>query len=238
MRLLPPSLWLLVAAQIDAQAQLPTAVRKMSPDAGEKFHHEYCAFEEEAQGAAWSTATAAEARAAIAARQPFVERDAPLLAANASSQLLYRPPFAPHADWLSQGNGRGDADSGLLGWLLLKRAAAGALARLEGRQWSCPGGTSSCVDIGFPNSCCHTGETCVKITDTGLGPVGCCPSGSTCGGTISNCASGNTACSSELGGGCCIPGFVCRGVGCTCHSPCPFLSLFLSRRYYYEEERC
>lgn len=217
MRLLPPSLWLLVAAQIDAQAQtqLPTAVRKMSPDAGEKFHHEYCAFAEEgAQGAAWSTAATA---AAIAARQPFADRDGQLLAANSSAQLLYRPPFAPHADRISEGSMNDVDDLWSSGWLSRRRAAAGALARLEGRQWSCPQGTNSCIDIGYPNSCCQTGEKCVKVKDTGLGPVGCCPTGSTCDGTISDCASGNTACASEIGGGCCIPGFVCRGVGCMCY---------------------
>lgn len=216
MRLLPPPLWLLIAAQIDAQAQLPTAVRKMPPDAGEKFHHEYCAFAED--GA-------------------LAERAAPLLVTNASAPLPYRPPFAPH-DERSQDpsqipRSRGDVDGRAYGWRLLRRAAAGALARLEGRQWACPGDTSSCAGIGYPNSCCQSGETCVEIEDTGLGPVGCCPSGSTCGGSISGCASGNTACSSEIGGGCCIPGFVCEGVGCTLLT----LTLFLPPIKHNHHER-
>ena len=214
MRPLPLSLWLLVAAQIDAQAHLPTVIRKMSPDAGEKFYHEYSAFAE-----------GDEAAAAIPARQNFAgRRDADtFLGFNSSLQLPYHPPFAQHVDtaqhqdrdWISQG--AGDAEVPPYGWQLLRRAAAAgaARARLEARAWSCPSGTSSCVGIGFPNSCCQTGESCVQIEDTGLGPVGCCPSQSTCAGTISSCFAGNTACPSNVGGGCCISGFVCEGVGCT-----------------------
>ncbi|KAK4190667.1 hypothetical protein QBC35DRAFT_489416 [Podospora australis] len=86
---------------------------------------------------------------------------------------------------------------------------------LQKRQWACPSGTNSCASIGYPNSCCQSSLTCQAIQDTGSGPVGCCPAGTTCGGGISGCADdGSTACSSDLGGGCCIPGFVCSGVGC------------------------
>lgn len=82
------------------------------------------------------------------------------------------------------------------------------------KRASCPLGTNSCTNIGYPNSCCSSSQTCILIADTGLGPVGCCPAGSTCSGSISSCAAGNTACPSSLGGGCCIPGYTCSGVGC------------------------
>ncbi|KAL1899865.1 hypothetical protein Sste5346_002731 [Sporothrix stenoceras] len=98
--------------------------------------------------------------------------------------------------------------------LELVRRAADALARLQRRQWGCPSGTSSCQSIGYPYSCCTTDETCYKVKDTGLGPVGCCPAGQTCGGAVSDCTSDSTACPESLGGGCCIAGYVCQGVGC------------------------
>ncbi|KAH8881586.1 hypothetical protein GQ53DRAFT_848148 [Thozetella sp. PMI_491] len=213
MRLLPPSLLLLIAARIEAQEQqqLPTAVRRMSPDQGEKFFHEYAAFADAQQPAL----PLVDRRFAV-----YSEADARLLAANASAELTFRPPFAPHssADLEQEQPGRSPADDQELrrSWLAREvfRRGMSALAVLQGRQWSCPTGTQSCSSIGFPNSCCATGETCVKITDTGLGSVGCCPTGSTCGGTITNCAPGNTPCASDIGGGCCIPGFVCQGVGC------------------------
>ncbi len=77
-----------------------------------------------------------------------------------------------------------------------------------------PSGTASCAGIGYPNSCCSTSDNCFVITDTGYGPVGCCPSDTTCGGTISGCDYPNTACADNLGGGCCIPNYICAGVGC------------------------
>ncbi|OIW31581.1 hypothetical protein CONLIGDRAFT_571658 [Coniochaeta ligniaria NRRL 30616] len=208
MRLLPTPLWLLVAMQISAQpdAPLPTAIRKMPPDAGEKFYHHYYAFELEQNQQPFPIP-------AIAARQSFKDQDARLLSANTSAELALRPAFAQLDDrWTSSSDGDERAYSA---WRLLRRVAA----TLERRDWSCPAGTNSCINIGYPNSCCPTGEACLVIQDTGLGPVGCCPVGSTCGGTISGCAAGNTPCGSELGGGCCIPGYVCQGVGSSTSSP-------------------
>jgi hypothetical protein len=213
MHLLPPSLWLLVALQISAEpnAPLPTAVRKMPADPGEKFYHHYYAFEVEHDQQPFPIP-------AIAARQSFDDRDADVLSYNISAEVDVRPAFAPIDDrWIDPSGQEGAAYSA---WRLLRRV----VAALERRDWSCPGGTNSCINIGYPNSCCPTGEACLVIQDTGLGPVGCCPLGSSCGGTISNCAPDNTPCGSEIGGGCCIPGYVCQGVGCTCCSP--FLTYF------------
>ncbi|KAK3327303.1 hypothetical protein B0T19DRAFT_158974 [Cercophora scortea] len=210
MHLLPLSLWLVVTSHLEAhalaQAQHPTAIKKMPPDQGEKFYPEYCAFPDDGTFAQAPLAPAAATKAIVSPRH---------LAANASAQIPYLPPFAPHLDGDTEHQeqriipppARG---GGIFG----RRAAAEALARLERRQWACPSGTSNCAGIGFPNSCCQTGERCVQITDTGLGKVGCCPAGATCGGTITSCTDGNTPCASEIGGGCCIPGFVCQGVGC------------------------
>ena len=84
------------------------------------------------------------------------------------------------------------------------------------RSFDCPTGTSACVSIGQPNYCCATGETCSSITDTGLGPVGCCPAGVSCAGDITQCneEAGQSACPQNLGGACCVAGFACFEVGC------------------------
>ncbi|KAK5658553.1 hypothetical protein OQA88_1946 [Cercophora sp. LCS_1] len=179
MRPLPLGLWALIVAQIEAlqNGPLPTAIRKMPPDSGAKFHHSYVAFSPSEQ-----------LSPALAARDfPPSNTSIPFLPAFA---LSLEPPRDP----------------------VLARFEV--LSRLTKRQWSCPSGTSGCGIIGYPNSCCRTGETCVEVEDTGLGPVGCCPAGSTCAGSVIGCADGSTACASDIGGGCCIPGFVCEGVGC------------------------
>jgi hypothetical protein len=208
MRVLPTPLLLLVAAQVGAQSRLPTAIRKMAPDAGEKFYHEYCAFEAPQETLPGSYA---EARSPVAARELYPDEDVRLLAANASAQLPVRPPFAPHRDGPSART-RQDG-TGFYPWDLVRRAAD-ALSRLEKRQWACPDGTTDCSGIGFPYTCCGNGETCVRVTDTGLGSVGCCPAGLSCGGTISGCPQGAVGCPASMGGACCIPGFVCEGIGC------------------------
>ncbi len=91
-----------------------------------------------------------------------------------------------------------------------------ALANLQKRAFDCPQGTSACSSIGEDNYCCGTGQSCFAIQDTGLGPVGCCPSGVSCEGAITTCntAAGQTACPQDLGGACCVAGFGCFDVGC------------------------
>ncbi|KAK7190819.1 hypothetical protein DPSP01_007911 [Paraphaeosphaeria sporulosa] len=83
------------------------------------------------------------------------------------------------------------------------------------RGFKCPTGTNDCSSIGQANSCCSTGSTCIKISDQGFGPVGCCPSGESCSGGIScNTGEGYTSCPESPNGGCCLPGYSCSGVGC------------------------
>ena len=82
------------------------------------------------------------------------------------------------------------------------------------KSFQCPTGTSSCASINRPDSCCPIGEQCQAVTDTGLGDVGCCAAGQNCAGQVESCALGYTACPANLGGGCCMPGYQCAGVGC------------------------
>lgn len=209
---LPASLLLLVAAQVglslgqaDAQ-RLPIAIRKMSPDAGEKLLHEYYAFgpdEEVAQ-------VGSKAQPATFAKAVLDVQEEELLAANSSASISFRAPFAPHFDSHLASRDQ----SGVGGWHLFQRAKD-VVTRLEKRQFACPTGTSDCSAIGFPNSCCQAGTDCVQITDTGLGPVGCCPDGISCTGSIA-CSGSQQGCPSDIGGGCCIEGFVCASIGCEC----------------------
>lgn len=196
---LPASLLLLVGFHVgEAQANargLPTAIRKMSPDAGEKLLQEYLAFAEEDQVAGIVTAGGEE--------DP--------LAANSSAPMPYFAPFAPHFDPgldVRDGTGGGGASG-----RDLSERAKDAIARLEKRGYACPTGTSNCSSVGYPNSCCQTGTECVQITDTGLGPVGCCPVGISCSGSIA-CSGSQEGCPSDIGGGCCIDGYVCASIGC------------------------
>ncbi|TVY47091.1 hypothetical protein LOCC1_G001749 [Lachnellula occidentalis] len=181
------------------QGRSPVGVMKMSPDEGEKFYMEYWQFEkDQVQSPLFSSP--------LRARD---EDEEARLLANASAAISFRPPFALHSDF-----GTTNRD------LRARRAmeSVAVLAALQKRGFVCPSDTTSCGGIGYPNSCCGANENCFKIQDTGLGPVGCCPQGGSCGGTITDCNAPNTACAAELGGGCCIPNFVCEGVGCVRNS--------------------
>ncbi|KAF7925182.1 hypothetical protein BELL_1167g00020 [Botrytis elliptica] len=180
-------------------AKSPVGILKMSEDEGEKFYMEYWRFGNE------------DTHMSLGGGDGFLrERDLKEEArslANSSIPILFRAPFALHTE-----NHSGFLDYGEI--RARKKDSAAALAILEKRDFKCPTGTSNCSSIGYPNSCCATDETCFQITDTGLGPVGCCPSGGNCGGTITNCASPNTPCAADVGGGCCIPNYVCASIGC------------------------
>lgn len=163
----------------------------MSEDQGEKFYMEYWQFSED------SSQSTLKASLPLRAR----DNEEAMLLSNGSMVMSFRPPFALHTE-----NELGNMD--------LRARGAAVLALFEKRAFICPVGTLDCSAIGYPNSCCSTNESCFMIQDTGLGPVGCCPKGSSCGGTISNCNTPNTPCAANLGGGCCIPNYVCEGVGC------------------------
>ena len=200
---LPAPLLLLIAAQVDGQ--LPTAVRKMGLDDGEKFFPEYMAFEEEIYEQAMLSP-----REAVAAVRMSREEEVRLLGTD--SLISYQPPFAPHVT----------GDEGQLGWEIFRRAGE-ALSLLQGRQ-SCPEGMGNCANVGEPNKCCMNTEVCVTVQDSSSGNIACCPQGKKCSGAVGQCAQGATSCPAELGGGCCIPGFVCLGVGCKLDIPSQSIS--------------
>jgi progranulin len=177
----------------------PVAIKKMSEDEGEKFFPEYWGFAEPDSSTQFS----------ILGKGHYDEAK---LLANVSLPVSIRPAFAFHTDKENSLAQLAPLGNGIRA--LRARNPAVVLAMLERRGFQCPGGTSACISIGYPNLCCGTGDGCFLITDTGLGPVGCCPNGATCAGTVSNCEPGNTPCPSDLGGGCCLPGFTCAGVGC------------------------
>ncbi|KAI1274537.1 hypothetical protein F5Y07DRAFT_210342 [Xylaria sp. FL0933] len=239
---LPPSLLLLLATQLHAQSDasrsgsdkdgletLPTAVRKMSLDEGEKFMPEYFAF-------APSDFAGAQIPLGLGSRDvlTLTPEEAALLANNSSAVLVFRPPFPRHQDlrgmmearsknerdqrrrrWQQQQPEERDGEEGGESHWSLYRRAMEALARLQGRDFNCPSGTHVCSNIDQPNYCCPDGTTCFVVENSpDAGNVGCCPDGQTCGGSVAACADGNTACPAEEGGGCCIPGFVCADVGC------------------------
>lgn len=185
----------------------PVAVKKMSVDENEKFFPEYWRFQDYGNQHAMFKRPSGGA-AVNALRKEFEEEEASLLV-NASAPLSFRPAFAVHKTQEMSLNKRDNLAIAALG----ARNAAAALAFLEKRDFQCPGGTSPCNNIAAPNLCCAMGEVCFTIPDTGLGTVGCCPSGANCSGNIT-CAAGNTPCGSDIGGGCCIPGYVCAGIGC------------------------
>lgn len=209
---LPASILLLVISQTSAQQESqdghlseshpreiediernPVGVMKMSLDDGEKFFPEY-----------WQYGDAPDVTAKLKVLAPKAE-DSGLLA---NLSMPFTSPLGLHT------YREAHYDDMKAKRLLEGRNTAAALAMLEKRDFVCPTGYNSCIGIGYQYSCCSTGETCFPILDTGLGPVGCCANGYTCGGTINTCGSVNTPCASELGGGCCLPGFVCAGVGC------------------------
>lgn len=204
------------ADQLDVEARdeptplqrSPVGVMKMSDNPSQKFYMHYWGYEDDL-----SEANTPELPP-VRLLRPRDEDEEAILLANSSAAISYRAPFALHTDEIF----------GLRHLEVRRRisgrdAAGAALAALQKRQFECPTDTVACTSIGYPNSCCATDETCFKIQDTGLGPVGCCPNGDTCGGTISECISPNTPCAENEGGnyeggGCCIPNFVCAGIGC------------------------
>ncbi|KAL7814644.1 hypothetical protein V8C44DRAFT_325744 [Trichoderma aethiopicum] len=95
----------------------------------------------------------------------------------------------------------------------LFRRAANVLGILQNRA-ACPSGMESCSSIGADNKCCPDGTYCTDVSASDAGQVACCPEGATCGGGVANCPSDAASCPADLGGGCCIPGYVCLGIGC------------------------
>ena len=129
----------------------------------------------------------------------------PMGSSNTSSTQVLQAPFSQHSEHQTPT------------YPIFRRAIRipwSLHSLLDERDFQCPTGTASCTSINRPNSCCATDETCQLITDTGLGDVGCCQQGQTCGQQVTNCQTGYQSCPGSPGGGCCIPGYTCSGVGC------------------------
>ncbi|OBT88898.1 hypothetical protein VE02_01931 [Pseudogymnoascus sp. 03VT05] len=181
-----------IAARIEAGTK-PVRVRKMTEDEGEMFFNEYWGFEAREEGG-------------DVLRREYESEDE-ISRVNSSSVFTFRPAFAIHEAASSAPRGLSEAQA-------QHHRSSRALSALLKRAFQCPTGTTACTSISQPNYCCASTESCITIPDTGLGPVGCCPSGQSCSGAITHCAAGQTACPQSLGGACCVAGFVCFDVGC------------------------
>lgn len=186
----------------DHMNQVPIAVRKMTGDQGEMFFPEYWQFEAGGNGA---PKLEQDRRRPIPRSLGPLEDDPTVKDwPNASISQPLQAPFSLHTN--------DQLDTRPLMSRLLR--SPGAIFALDTRSFACPGGTDACTAINRPNSCCATGLVCQLATDGGLGDVGCCQAGQTCNQEVSGCPVDYTLCPSSLGGGCCIPGSACDGVGC------------------------
>ncbi|KAI9867140.1 MAG: hypothetical protein M1813_009418 [Trichoglossum hirsutum] len=207
----------------DEPAWTPVGVRKMSGDEGEKFYMDYWMFDRPGVvGAVRPMLQSPSSNRFLRPRDDAGEDGEEGLQHYDNASIPYNPPLLLHTNedhHQAPLNPRSP------------RAAVAALRALQNRAFKCPGGTADCSSIGRPNSCCADGEACQIIPNTGLGDVGCCPVGKGCSGDLKNCDLGFTKCSDDLGGGCCIPDYVCVAVGCesTLHiKPGFFLKYMLS----------
>ena len=183
----------------------PVGVRKMSGDESEMFFMEYWQIDTKL-GDADILSYRDRNRQIIRNRGPDLVESTALGLQNASIPHILEAPFALHTERRTMSNP------------LLRRLPQ-ALSLLGERAFQCPSGTSDCSSISRPNSCCPSGETCQLITDSGQGDVGCCGQEQSCSQQVAGCQQGYSSCPGTQGGGCCIPGYVCVGVGCKCTHP-------------------
>ena len=187
--------------------QKPIGARKMSGDASEMFFMEYWQFDPMID-VTKAVRTWESNRLEPHSHDPDDIGEDAAHRRNASIPQLLGAPFALHTErQLTHGP--------------LLRNFPRALSVLGERAFQCPSGTSSCSSISRPNSCCPSGESCQLISDTGQGDVGCCGQGQSCSPQVAGCQQGYSSCPGNQGGGCCIPGYACVGVGCklTCLIP-------------------
>ncbi|KAH0544697.1 hypothetical protein FGG08_001202 [Glutinoglossum americanum] len=191
--------------QTQTQSRTPVGVKKMSGDEGEKFYLGYWVFD----GMGDEEPSVQSPLENTRILRPRGEDDEELYA---SASIPHNPPFLLHAPHHNEENQSPLHHP--------RSPASAALLALQNRAFKCPGGTADCSSIGRPNTCCANGEVCQIIPNTGLGDVGCCPVGKGCSGDLKNCDLGFTKCSDDLGGGCCIPDYVCVSIGSP-SSPAP-----------------
>lgn len=180
--------------------QRPVGARKMSDDESEMFFMEYWQY---STGPEHTEASLKGDGGKALLRHKNMERLQGGGQSLQNTSMLYplQPPFSLHSEHY-------------MGDHSISRRLPRALSILGGRAFQCPTGTSNCDSIGRPNSCCRSEETCQLITDNGEGDVGCCGQGQSCNNDIAGCQQGYQSCPGSGGGGCCIPGYSCVGVGC------------------------
>ena len=187
-------------ATADQTAPVPIAVRKMSDDQGEMFFPDYWQFESKIGDAAELELD--RRRPTLRSLDALEDESITNDWANASIPQPLQASFSLHT------NRHLDTL-----FSRLFRKPEDIFAR-DSSDFSCPSGFSACTSINRPYSCCATGLVCQLTTDSGLGDVGCCGAGQVCGQQVSGCPQQDLACPDSLGGGCCLPGSVCDGVGC------------------------
>lgn len=185
--------------------QKPVGVRKMNADEGEMFFPEYWLF----HGAVAHTPLNVPTDNRLPASHLATEAQDSDLPENWNNATVLYPLQAP----LSLHHNPQIDPRPLLPRLgRLPRAILGQLNERD--DFQCPGDTLSCTSINRPNSCCPIGESCQLIANAGLGDAGCCAGGQTCSQQVPGCQDGYRSCPGSPGGGCCIPGYECVGVGC------------------------
>ena len=189
-------------------AQKPAGLQKLRGEESEMFFLDYWQFDSTADGGRGSgenRKNTEDKHDAMISRTCVRGAIPDSLPSNSSSVQVLQAPFPQHQKERTFANP------------IFGRAASipwPFRSRLDKRDFQCPTGTANCASINRPNSCCSSGETCQLITDTGLGDVGCCQQGQTCGQQVTSCQTGYQSCPGSPGGGCCIPGYTCAGVGC------------------------
>ncbi|PTB69733.1 hypothetical protein BBK36DRAFT_1110850 [Trichoderma citrinoviride] len=182
--LLLPAALLALVSEVAAEQPLATAIKKQLPNPNEKLFPDHLAFEPLPPLAPYEAANL------------WLDGDDEDSSINSTER--FRPAFSNHFH---------NSEENLF------RRAANVLGILQNRA-ACPSGMESCSSIGADNKCCPDGTYCTDVSSSDAGQVACCPDGATCGGGIGNCPSTAVSCPADLGGGCCIPGYVCLGIGC------------------------
>lgn len=193
-----------IGIQEKLASQRPIGLHKMSGDEGEMFFPEYWVFDSELKNA--------PANKPMERRTPFLRLPSEHQHSGIQEDLANSTWLYPLQASLSLHSDQQIESKRLL--RKLHRLPRALRYQLDERDFRCPGNTLSCTSINRPNSCCPSGESCQLITNNGLGDVGCCAQGQTCSQQVSTCQEGYKSCPGSSGGGCCIPGYDCDGVGC------------------------
>lgn len=179
--------------------QAPIGMRKMSGDPSEKFFPDYWFFEDLDSDSTRSAEGEDRTRDTPSpSRNKKRSADAVLQDAyqNLTTTGRFEPPLQLHQSTFGLRYSPGD---------------------LFKRDYQCPTGFHTCASIGNTGTCCTTDQTCQIITNSGIGTIGCCPSGLTCSGSVGSCdiSQGYSSCPTyQNPDGCCSPGFECDNVGC------------------------